>query len=248
VTRFADRTVLVTGGSRGLGRAIATAFAAEGARVWVGYATRADEAERTVRAIADAGGSALAIRVDVTDGASLDAAVARVVAEHERIDVLVNAAGVVRDSVFALSSPDDWDDPLRVNLGGALRAARAVVLPMLAARRGAIVFVGSISGVRASPGQAAYSAAKGGLVALTRTLGAELAPRGIRVNSVVPGLCAAGMAQRLDRRVFDDHVARTPLGRAGTAEEIAAAVLFVASDAASFVVGQSIVVDGGLSL
>src|SRR6185436_9728533 len=132
-------------------------------------------------------------------------------------------AGVARDALFALSSPEDWDEPLRVNLGGALRVTRAVVRPMLAAGHGAIVHVGSIAGVRASPGQAGYAAAKGGLLALSRTLAAELAPRGIRVNAVVPGLCAAGMALRLDRRVIEDRLAHIPAGRLGTGAEIAAA-------------------------
>ena len=125
---------------------------------------------------------------------------------------------------------------------------RAVVRPMLAARRGAIVYVGSVAGMRASPGQAGYSASKAGIIAITSTLAAELAPRQIRVNAVVPGLCSTGMGLRLDRRAVEAHVARIPLGRTGTSDEIAEVVLFLASDAASYVIGQAIVVDGGLSL
>jgi len=164
------------------------------------------------------------------------------------IDVLVHSAAGLRQNLFVLSTAEDWEEPLRVNLGGALHVTRAVVRPMLAASRGAIVLLSSVSGLRATPGQVGYAAAKGGLGAVTRTLAAELAPRGIRVNTIVPGLCAAGMGQRLDRRVYDAHVARIPLGRAGAAEEIAAATLFLASDAASYVIGQELVVDGGLSL
>jgi len=136
---------------------------------------------------------------------------------------------------------------MRINLGGALRVARAAVRPMLAAKRGAILFVGSIAGLRASPGQAGYAASKGGILAITSTLAAELAPRGIRVNAVVPGLIAAGMAARLDHRIVDKQIARIPLARLGRAEEVAEVALFLLSDAASYVVGQAIVVDGGLS-
>jgi len=246
--RFAGRNVLVTGGSRGLGRAIALGFGAEGAHVWVGFARRDDAATDTVVGIRTAGGSAAPLRFDVTDADATDAAVDAAVAERGGLDVLVHAAGIARDNLFALSSADDWDEPLRVNLGGALRVSRAAVRPMLAAGRGAIVHVGSIAALRASPGQVGYAAAKGGLLAMTRTLAAELAPRGIRVNAVVPGLCAAGMAQRLDRRVVAERLTHIPAGRLGTADEIAAATLFLASDAASYVFGQALVVDGGLSL
>jgi 3-oxoacyl-[acyl-carrier protein] reductase len=239
MTRFADRTVLVTGGSRGLGRAIAEAFAAEGARVFVGYARRADAGAEVARAI---GGEA--VQLDVTDAASVTAAVARVGA----IDVLVNAAGVLRTAMFAMSEPADWEDPIAVNLAGALRITRAVVRPMLAAKRGAIVHVGSVAGVRAAVGQVGYAASKAGLDAMVKNLALELAPSGIRINAVVPGMCAAGMAQRLDRRHAEDRLARVPLGRAGAPREIADAVLFLASDAASYIVGQSLVVDGGLTL
>jgi 3-oxoacyl-[acyl-carrier protein] reductase len=245
VAREADhvkRNVVVTGASRGLGRAIALAFAAEGAHVWVGYRERAADAETVARAC---DGQPLAI--DVTSGESVTAAIARATADRP-VDVLVNSAGIVRNVLFALSEPEDWEEPLRVNLGGALRVSKAVLRSMLAAKQGAIIHIGSVSGICATPGQAGYSASKGGLVAMTRTLAAELAPKGIRVNAVLPGLCAAGMAQRFDRRVFDKTVSAIPLGRAGTAEEVASVVTFLASPAASYIIGQALVVDGGLTL
>ena len=248
MTRFAGKNVIVTGGSRGLGRAIALGFAAEGAHVWIGYLARADAADETAQTARAAGGTATALAIDVPDTASVTAAIARAIGEGRGCDVLVNSAGVSRNNMFALSDPEDWDEPVRVNLGGAMRVSRAVLRPMLAAGRGSIIHVGSIAGERASPGQVGYSASKGGVTAMTRTLAAELAPRGIRVNAVVPGMCAAGMAQRFDRRHAEERIARIPLGRAGTGDEIAAAVLFLASDAASYIIGHALVVDGGMSL
>jgi len=244
MTRFAGKQVLVTGASGGIGRAIAIAFAAEQAHVWVGFATKSDAADETCRAAREAGGRATPLQFDVTDTNAITTAIAMT----GTLDVLVNAAGVMRNNLFALSERDDWETPLRVNLSGALDVTRAVLRPMLAARRGAIIHIGSVAGLRASPGQVGYSASKGGLVALTRTLAAELAPRGIRVNCVVPGLIATGMASRLDRRSVGALVEHIPLGRMGTGDEVANLVVFLASDAASYVIGQAIVVDGGLSL
>lgn len=236
------RNVIVTGASRGLGRAIALAFGAAGDEVWVAYRERATDADAVAR---ECGGHAL--QIDVTDAKSVTDAIARATSERP-CDVLVNSAGVVRNNLFALSEADDWEEPLRVNLGGALRVSRAVLRSMLVAKQGAIIHLGSVAGVRASPGQVGYSASKGGLVAMTRTLAAELAPRNIRVNAVLPGLCAVGMAQRFDRRIFDKQVQAIPLGRAGTAEEVAGVVTFLASPAASYIIGQALVVDGGLTL
>jgi 3-oxoacyl-[acyl-carrier protein] reductase len=239
MTRFADKRVLVTGASGGIGRAAALAFAREGAHVWLGYATN----RSAVEVLASEAATAEPLQFDVTDRASIDAAL-----EGKSVDVLVNAAGVVRNALFALSEPADWEEPLRVNVGGALRMTRAVLRSMMTARRGAVINIGSVAGLRASPGQVGYSASKGAIEAMTRTLAAELAPRGIRVNAVVPGLIATGMATKLDRRSVSNFVERVPLKRMGTPEEVAALILFLASDAAGYIVGQSFVVDGGLSL
>ena len=239
----AGKTALVTGASRGLGRAIAARLSGDGMRVYAGHLRDAPPGRAPAEAEA-----VTPVRFDVADAAACQAAVDRIVGEAGGLDVVVHAAGVARDSLFALSSPEDWDEPVRVNLGGALRLVRAAIRPMLAARRGAIVLVGSIAGLRASPGQVGYAASKGGLHAATATLAAELAPRGIRVNAVLPGLIAAGMAARLDQRIVEDRRRHIPLGRLGRAEEIAGAVAFLCSDAASYIVGHALVVDGGLSL
>jgi 3-oxoacyl-[acyl-carrier protein] reductase len=164
------------------------------------------------------------------------------------LDVLVNNAGVARDEPFALMSQNTWDEVLKTNLDGVFHCCRAAVRPMLAKKRGAIVNMASVAGQHAAPMQANYSASKGGVLALTATLGAELAPKGIRVNAVVPGFLDAGMAQRLDHGLAEKIKARVPIGRFGRAEEVAKAVLFLASDEASYVVGQALVVDGGLAL
>jgi 3-oxoacyl-[acyl-carrier protein] reductase len=245
--RFADRTVIVTGASRGLGRAIALAFAAEGAHVYVGYRSREHEARATLAELEGAGGRATLLAFDVTDGAAVAAAFARVSSERDGIDVLVNNAGLARDNLVPLMSEADWSEVIDVNLRGAFACTRAALGAMMARGRGAIVNVASVAGLRASPGQASYSASKGGLIALTRTLAAELGPRGIRVNAVVPGLLATGMAARMDRRRLEERVGQIPLRRVGTAEEAARAVLFLASDDAAYITGQALAVDGGLT-
>ena len=247
MSRFAGRSALVTGASRGLGRAIAVAFAAEGARVGIGYRSHGPEAEQTLAEVAAAGGTGLLLPFDVRDQAGVEGAL-RTFAGAGGFDVLVNNAGVVQDQLFALMEREAWDEVVATDLTGTYLCCRAAVPFLLAQRRGAIVNVASVAGLRASPGQANYAAAKGGVVALTATLAAELAPRGIRVNAVVPGLLATGMGARLDHRVARQRKGAIPLGRFGEGAEVAHAVLFLASDEASYIVGQSLAVDGGLAL
>lgn len=246
--RFENRTVLVTGGARGLGRAIAVAFAAEGAFVYVGYRSHESDAGQTLEQARAAGGSGAVLGFDTQQPAAVGAAVEQILSERGGLDALVNNAAIARDEPFALMSEEAWSEVLSVNLGGVFHCCRAVARPMMARKRGAIVNVASVAGWRASPGQSNYAASKGGVVALTQTLAAELAPRGVRVNAVVPGLLSTGMAARLDRRVLERKAAGIPLQRLGTGEEVASAVLFLASDEASYVTGHALVVDGGLSL
>lgn len=246
--RFAGRTVLVTGASRGLGAAIAGAFGREGAWVGVHARVRTDEADAVLRGVREAGGEGRTVRFDLRDAAETASAVRAIEEERGGIDVLVANAGITREGWFAMDDAAAWEEVLAVDLAGTATTLRAVVRPMIARRSGAIVVVGSVAGHRGAPGQTAYAAAKGGLLALTRSLAAELAPRGVRVNAVVPGMLDTGMASRTTPQVRARWLDHVPLGRAGTAEEVARAVLFLASDDASYVVGHALVVDGGLSV
>ena len=246
--RWKGKTGLITGASRGLGRAIAKAFAAEGAFVGVGYHRSDRDAEQTITEIREAGGSAALVKADVNDPVALDHTIRSFLANREGIDFLINNAAIVDDKPFALMSTESWSTVLQTNLGGAFNCSRSVVRTMMARGGGAIVNIGSVAGLAASPGQVNYAASKGGLLALTRTLAAELAPKGIRVNAVVPGLLTEGMTRRLDRRLAAAWRQRIPLDRFGEPDEVVRAILFLASDEASYIIGQALVVDGGLTL
>lgn len=245
--RFEGKGVLVTGASRGLGRAIAEEFGREGAFVGITYRHRSAEAAETLTAVQAAGGDGMCLEVDVRDGESVRASVARF-EDRRPLSVLVNNAGVVQDNPFLMLSPREWSNVLDVNLTGTYACCRAALPSMMARREGAIVNVASVAAIRASPGQGAYSAAKGGVLALTRTLAKEAADHGIRVNAVVPGLLSTGMVARLDRRRVEEYSSDIPLGRLGKASEAARVILFLASDEASYIVGESVTVDGGLTL
>lgn len=244
---FLEKTVVITGASRGLGRAIALAFAARGAHVVIGYHSKHDDARRVQELATQAGGQASLWSCDIQDPKNVESGMERIIAERGAIDVLINNAAVVQDIPFALMTQESWDDVVRVNLGGVFSCCRAVARSMIAKRQGAIVNVASVAGMHASPGQTNYAASKGGILAFTRTLAAELARHGIRVNAVVPGLIAAGMAARLDHRIAAQKKQMIPLGRFGTPEEVAEVVVFLASPAAAYIIGQAIVVDGGLT-
>lgn len=240
--------MLVTGASRGLGRRIAVAFAAAGAFVGIGYHRFERGASQTLHAIQDNGGRGALFKADVRDSSEVDRAVKALVKEGGAIDVLVNNAGILDDRPFALMSADSWSSVVDTNLGGVFNCSRAVVRGMMSRRAGSIVNIGSVAAMVGSRGQANYAAAKGGVVALTRAMARELGPYGIRVNAMVPGFLDVGMARRMDRRVADEARSRIPLGRFGAPRDAVEAVFFLASDRASYVTGQQLVVDGGLSL
>jgi len=243
-----DRTALVTGASRGIGRSIARTLADAGATVFVGYLARRSKADETVSMIEASGGAAHPLQLDVSQRESVRDAVARVSELCGPVDVLVNNAAITRDGWFALMGEKDWSDVLAVNLDGIYHCSRAVLAPMLRRERGTIVNIGSVVGLNASPGQANYAASKAALVGLTRTMAAELGPRGIRVNAVLPGLMDTGMAKRVDASKLEGRLSTIPLGRSGRGGEVGAAVLFLASEMATYITGHCLVVDGGLSL
>jgi 3-oxoacyl-[acyl-carrier protein] reductase len=234
------RTALVTGGAGGIGRATSIALAAAGHRVAVGYASRKDEAEKLA---ADLGG--VALRLDVTDPESVDAAFA---ALDNRVDILVNNAGLTADGLAVRMSADQWGKVIEANLTGAFRVAARAVPGMMRARFGRIVNVGSTAGLSGSAGQANYSAAKAGLVGLTRSLARELATRHITCNVVAPGPIETDMTAALSAERRQELAAQVPAGRMGTPEEVAAVVAFLCSDAAGYVTGAVVPVDGGLGM
>jgi len=242
------RTALVTGASRGIGRAIAVALATDDRRVACGYNTDAAAAEETCGAIRAAGGEAVAVKIDVVDPESVDAAFAKVEAELAPVEVLVNNAGVTADGLVARMSDDQWAKVLQTNLTGAFHTIRRATPKMMRGRWGRILNVSSVSGHTGAPGQANYSAAKAGLVGLSRAVARELASRGITCNVVAPGPIVTAMTDEMPPEWHSAMQATVPLGRLGTPEEVAAVVGFLASEAAGYVTGAVVPVDGGLGM
>jgi 3-oxoacyl-[acyl-carrier protein] reductase len=242
------RVAFVTGASRGIGRATALELARSGARVAVGYATDADAAAATVATITDAGGAAVGVGVSVDDARSVDAAFGTIEDTFGAVEILVNNAGVTGDGLLARMSDEQWSRVLDVNLTGAFHTIRRAVPKMMRARFGRIVNVSSVVAHLGGPGQANYSAAKAGLLGLTRSVARELAPRMITCNVVAPGPISTDMTAAMGEAWINGVAALVPLGRPGTPEECAAAIGFLTSDAAGYVTGALIPVDGGLGM
>ncbi|MDI9445510.1 MAG: 3-oxoacyl-[acyl-carrier-protein] reductase [Planctomycetota bacterium] len=242
---LADQVAIVTGAARGLGQTIARDIAASGAKVACVDVNEGLLAE-TVERITAAGGMAAAFPCDVTDGQRVTAVVGEVVGKWGRLDILVNNAGVTRDNVVLRMKDEEWDLVLGINLRGTFLFTRAAAKPMIKGKRGRIINIASVSGMMGNPGQANYSASKAGVIGLTRTVSRELSKRNITVNAVAPGFIATDMAAKLGEEVIEQIKAETPLGRLGSPQDVADAVLFLASDAASFITGHVLVVDGGL--
>lgn len=241
---LAGRVALVTGASRGIGRAIALSLAAGGAHVVAG--ARGDNAAGTVDAIRAAGGSAELAGLDVTDAASVEAVAAGVLERHKAVDILVNNAGVTRDQLMLRMKREDWDAVIAANLTGAYTCVQAVLKSMVRARHGRIINITSVVGEAGNPGQANYAASKAGLIGFTKALALEVASRGITVNAVAPGMIETDMTRAMTAAAHEDWAKRIPLQRLGTPEDIAAAVRFLASDEAAYITGHVLAVNGGM--
>jgi 3-oxoacyl-[acyl-carrier protein] reductase len=247
MNRLDGKIALVTGASRGIGAAIAVRLASEGAHVVVNYAGSEDAAKSVVAAIIEAGGSAQALRADVSDPAACTALVEGVVGEHGRLDILVNNAGITRDGLIVRMSDEDWDAVIGTNLTGVFSMTRAAAKVMMKARAGAIVNVSSVVGITGNAGQANYAAAKAGVIGLTKSVARELAGRKVRCNAVAPGFIETDMTRALNDQQRDAIAGAIAMGRFGSGSDVAAAVAFLASDDAGYVTGQVLAVDGGMT-
>lgn len=240
------KTAIVTGGSRGIGRAIAVCLAAEGANVAVIYAGNTAAAEETLQAITDKGGNAISIQCDVANEDAVTAMVKQVKEQFGSVDILVNNAGITRDGLLMRMKTADWQAVLDTNLTGTFFCTKAVTKFMMKQRSGAIVNLTSVVGLTGNAGQANYAAAKSGIIGFTKSVAKELASRGIRANAVAPGCIDTDMTAVLSDAVKEEMLKTIPLGRVAQPEEVAKAVLFLVSDCASYITGQVLNVDGGM--
>ena len=243
-----DRVALVTGGSRGIGRAIALQLAADGHVVAVNYASNAEAAAEVVDAIVSGGGRAIAVGADVGDEAAVAAMFETVAEELGPVAVLVNNAGITRDDLMLRMKVEAWDEVITTNLRSVYLCSKAALRGMLRAKWGRVISVGSVSGIAGNPGQANYAAAKAGIIGFTKSLAKEIGSRGITANVVAPGFVATDMTADLGEVVQEAVAERISLGRLGRPEEVASAVGYLASDGAGYITGQTLVVDGGLAL
>lgn len=243
--RLSDQVAIVTGASRGIGRSVALALAAEGANVVVNYASSSTAADEVVAEITAMGSSAIALKADVSKADQVDAMLESVLEKWGRVDVLVNNAGITRDTLLLRMKPEDWQAVIDLNLTGVFLCTRAVSKLMLKQRSGRIINITSVAGQMGNPGQANYSAAKAGVIGFTKTVAKELATRGVTVNAVAPGFISTDMTSNLSNT--EEILKFIPLGRYGKPEEVAGLVRFLAADAAAaYITGQVMNVDGGM--
>lgn len=245
-SEYMGKVVVVTGGTRGIGRAISLRFAAAGATVFAAYLDNDEAADKLRLDAADLPGSIITIKADVSTTAGATALIDAAAAASGYLDVLVNNAGIIRDGYLAMMAEDDWEAVLRTNLTPLFHCCKWGVRKMLSRRTGSIVNIASISGISGAAGQTNYAASKGAAISFTKSLARELGPMGIRVNAVAAGLIETDMTTGLKQDKVERIVKSSALGRIGQPEEIAAAVVFLASPAASYITGQCLVVDGGI--
>lgn len=241
-----DKVAVVTGGSRGIGRAICLKLASLGAMVVVNYVSNSDAAEETVAAIEAEGGKAVAAKFDVADSSDVQSSFKQILADHDRIDILINNAGITRDGLVARMKDNAWDEVLNTNLKGAFNCIKAVSRPMMKQRWGRIVSITSVIGFAGNAGQANYAAAKAGMVGITRSVARELATRGVTVNGVAPGYIDTDMTRNLADEVKEKILGEIPMNSLGTSDDVAGAVAYLVSDDARYVTGHFIHVNGGM--
>jgi 3-oxoacyl-[acyl-carrier protein] reductase len=246
MVRFEGKSAIVTGASRGIGREIALLLAKEGARVAVNYSGSKDKADEVVKLITESGGEAFAIQANVSDADDVKNMVDKTLELFGSIDILVNNAGITRDNLLMRMKEDEWDDVININLKGVFLCTKGVTRQMMRQRAGRIVNVASIVGVSGNSGQANYVAAKAGVIGFTKTAAKELASRNINVNAVAPGFITTDMTDVLSDEVKDQMMSVIPLGKLGRAEDVARTVLFLLSEDADYITGQTIHVDGGM--
>jgi 3-oxoacyl-[acyl-carrier protein] reductase len=240
------RVALVTGGGRGIGRAIAQALAASGAAVTINYKGNAAAAEETVAAITAAGGKAAAVQADVSESADVERLVKSVLDAHGKIDILVNNAGITRDTLLMRMKDEDFDAVINTNLRGVYLCTKAVLRPMTKQRSGRIVNLSSVIGIIGNAGQANYAAAKAGIIGFTKATAREIASRGVTVNAIAPGFIETEMTGVLSEEMKKGILEQIPLGRFGSPADVAGLVCFLASDAGAYMTGQTFAVDGGM--
>lgn len=243
---LSGQTAIVTGASQGLGKAMAIELGAAGAKTAC-VARNADKLAETVKTIQDAGGEAEAFSCSVSDAEAVNGLVEKITSDWGKLDILVNNAGITRDKLMAGMSDEDWDDVIETNLKGTFLFTRAAVQKMRRKRYGRIINISSVSGILGNPGQTNYSASKAGMIGMTKSLSREVAGKNVTVNAIAPGFIESDMTAALGEVIMGEVVKRIPAKRVGKPEDIAAAVLFLASPAASYITGQLLVVDGGMT-